>query len=549
MKRRLENEIKWASWAKKKQLNDLLVQSETTYIINCIENSHGKDPYFWAPSDNNVQALKLMYSNEFASQLNSAVEEWIWDAAADKWYSWVKKFKYFDSALKEVEKNITSWRIDPGLWNIEWLWELAVDAKDFVNLNVAMTFVTLAWILNRKEGKSMRTRFDGMARAYMLPSAFFWEKNENQKYAWHVLDKAGCWFTEFMASKGLSMAQFTASSDNVPYKQLFSALKEWWEANSSKIDAFFESLKTTEQSDPILKQVSEILWEPNPDSISPKWRSKPKITWHYALLASPESIRQNKGYDRDGFSWETDERNDKATFRDSLLNSLRRAESVWSPKFFLNEFKLLFNYEWFWTGNDEDNNMMIQMIKEVKERAGQPIVFEIPEGWRTIEVPSSTTYSSEDYKHLIWYMFKWRVLSNWRSAPPKQVDDVLKFFVEYFTSHFDEIAWNKALLQEVFPVRENLPVRKLVPWWEYQDNIQGDNNYFDFAPDSDESDIDSKDAEIKKKAMKKLKKKHYKRWDEFYNDEFISLQKSLKRLWVSARSLAEIGWETGVKIK
>jgi hypothetical protein len=81
-----------------------------------------------------------------------------------------------------------------------------------------------------------------------------------------------------MASKGLSMAQFTASSDNVPYKQLFSALKEWWEANSSKIDAFFESLKTTEQSDPILKQVSEILWEPNPDSISPKWRSKPKIT-------------------------------------------------------------------------------------------------------------------------------------------------------------------------------------------------------------------------------------------------------------------------------
>jgi hypothetical protein len=49
--------------------------------------------------------------------------------------------------------------------------------------------------------------------------------------------------------------------------------------------------------------------------------------------------------------------------------------------------------------------------------------------------------------------------------------------------------------------------------------------------------------------MKKLKRKHYKRWDEFYNDEFISLQKSLKRLGVSARSLAEVGWETGVRIK
>jgi hypothetical protein len=42
------------------------------------------------------------------------------------------------------------------------------------------------------------------------------------------------------------------------------------------------------------------------------------------------------------------------------------------------------------------------------------------------------------------------------------------------------------LLKEVFPVREDLPVRKLVPWGEYQDNIQGDSNYFDFVPDSDE---------------------------------------------------------------
>jgi hypothetical protein len=142
-----------------------------------------------------------------------------------------------------------------------------------------MSFVTLAWILNRKEWKNMRTRFDWLARAYMLPSAFFWEKNENQSNAWHILDKSGCGFTEFMASKWLSMEQFTSSSDNVPYKQLFAALKEWWWANAWKIDVYFESLKTTEQSDPILKKVSEILWEQNPDSISPKWRGKPKITW------------------------------------------------------------------------------------------------------------------------------------------------------------------------------------------------------------------------------------------------------------------------------
>jgi hypothetical protein len=49
--------------------------------------------------------------------------------------------------------------------------------------------------------------------------------------------------------------------------------------------------------------------------------------------------------------------------------------------------------------------------------------------------------------------------------------------------------------------------------------------------------------------MKKLKKKHYKRWDEFYNDEFIQLQKNLKRMGINAKSLAELGWDTWVAIK
>ena len=553
MRRKLENDIKQAELnkdsGKVKQLSDLLVQSETTYIINCIENSHGKDEYFWAPSDNNTQALKLLYSNEFASQLGSAVDEGIGEAAVDKGYSWTKKYNLFDPVFKEVEKNITSWRIDRWLWNIERLWEVAVNDSDFVNLNVAMTYVTLTWILNRKEGKNIRTRFDGLARAYMLPTAFFWEKNENQRNAWYILEKSWCWFSEFMASKWLSMEQFMSTSDDVPYKQLFWALKEWWFKNSKQIDTYFESLKINEQKDPILKKVRDILWETNPDSISPKWRSKPKITWHYALLASPESIRQNKGYDRDWFSWDTDERNDKAAFWESLLKSLKRAPEDVDPKFFLKEFKLLFNYEGFWTGNDAENNMMIKMIKDVKERAWESLVFHVPQWWGMIDIPSRFVYSKDDYKHLIWYMFKWRVLyNNWRSAPPKQVDDVLNFFVNYFTRNFDRIAWDDALLNEVFPMAEKLPERRLVPWWEYQDNIQWDNNYFDLGSDSDEADIDSKDLEKQRKAMRNRKKKYYRRSDLFYNDELLQLQKGLKRIGVSAKSLAELGWERWVEI-
>ena len=54
---------------------------------------------------------------------------------------------------------------------------------------------------------------------------------------------------------------------------------------------------------------------------------------------------------------------------------------------------------------------MIQMIKDVRERAGKPISFKIPNGSREETIDSNSQYSHEDYKYLIWYMFKGRVLS------------------------------------------------------------------------------------------------------------------------------------------
>ena len=214
----------------------------------------------------------------------------------------------------------------------------------------------------------------------------------------------------------------------------------------------------------------------------------------------------------------------------------------------MNEFKLLFNYEWFWTGNDAENNRMIQMIKEVQERGhtGQPITFQIPDSWKVYSVPTNASYWPNDYKNLIWYMFKGRVLSNWRSVPPKELDDVLEFFVRYFTEHFDEIAKDKALLQDVFPVREELPIRKLVPWNEYQDITWWDSNYGDLLAIWDEWDIDSDDKETRNKGLKRLKKKHYKQSGEFYNVEFVDIQKTLKRIWVPATTLSNVAWATGV---
>lgn len=57
------------------QLRDLLVKSEVNYIVWNIQNAHGNDKYFGSVKDKNRQALKKIYSNEFANQLNSAAEE------------------------------------------------------------------------------------------------------------------------------------------------------------------------------------------------------------------------------------------------------------------------------------------------------------------------------------------------------------------------------------------------------------------------------------------------------------------------------------------
>jgi hypothetical protein len=101
-------------------------------------------------------------------------------------------------------------------------------------------------------------------------------------------------------------------------------------------------------------------------------------------------------------------------------------------------------------------------------------------------------------------------------------------------------------LQDVFPIREELPIRKLVPWNEYQDITWWDSNYGDLLAIWDEWDINSTNEETRNKGLKRLKKKHYKQSSEFYNAEFVDIQKTLKRIWVPATTLSNVAWATGV---
>lgn len=68
---------------------------------------------------------------------------------------------------------------------------------------MALSYITLSGIMNRYGDKSVRKWFDALARTYMVPTAFFAKKRENQHNAWHLLDKVNAVppFREAMKSK------------------------------------------------------------------------------------------------------------------------------------------------------------------------------------------------------------------------------------------------------------------------------------------------------------------------------------------------------------
>lgn len=361
----------------------------------------------------------------------------------------------FNVVEEEFKKNIASSRIESGLGALKRMGELAKTRQQRQTLEAAMSYVTMTGILNKYAGKETMTWFDGLARSLMLPTAFFADKPFHQHYAWHVLDQVPVQ-PKFSESKDMKEAKFTESrfsknSAEVPYKAFLGILWDWRSNNADTIDDYFLSLKTKEhKNDPILNKVKEVLWEKNPDNLDPSWRSKPKLTGHFGLNQTPAVIEQNKSYGKSGFDGkDEDERNDRATFWKELKTNLEKAKAdpEVKPEFFLKQFKIWFGRDGFADVNDAENISMLRTIREVKSRIGKEIGFYDSQNNMDIKCPAQ--YDTNDVRNLIWYLFKGKILKQGSCQPPKEFDDVLKFFVNYFTEHFDEIA-SESVLHSVF---------------------------------------------------------------------------------------------------
>ena len=529
------------------QLRDLLVKSEVNYIVWNIQNAHGNDKYFGSVKDKNRQALKKIYSNEFANQLNSAAEEITGHGAVEWAYGKYKKMNTFNVVEEEFKKNITSSRIESGLGALKRMGELAKTKQQRQVLEAAMSYITMTGILNKYAGKETMTWFDGLARSLMLPTAFFADKPFHQHYAWHVLDQVPVQprFSEAMKEENLTESRFSKNSAEVPYKAFLGILLKWRSNNADTIDDYFLSLKTKEhKNDPILNKVKEVLWEKNPDNLDPSWRSKPKLTGHFGLNQTPAVIEQNKSYGKSGFDGkDEDERNDKATFWKELKANLEKAESdpEVKPEFFLKQFKTWFRRDGFADANDVENISMLRTIaKASKDVWKESITFE--DGEYNIEFKVKA-HTQKDVKNLIWYLFEGKVLKQGSCQPPVEFKKVLDFFVDYFTKHLGEICSDE-VMKKVFDTgaleADDAKAGSFVNWKEYNSVIGKDDNVF--APPTEELDSTqkSKDAKQEEKRIKAWKKRYY-RQDPFINRGLVDMEKHLRRINVAPPKLLSAG--------
>ena len=529
------------------QLRDLLVKSEVNYIVWNIQNAHGNDKYFGSVKDKNRQALKKIYSNEFANQLNSAAEEITGHGAVEWACGKYKKMNTFNVVEEEFKKNIASSRIESGLGALKRMGELAKTRQQRQTLEAAMSYVTMTGILNKYAGKETMTWFDGLARSLMLPTAFFADKPFHQHYAWHLLDQVPVQprFSEAMKEGNLTESRFSKNSAEVPYKAFLGILWDWRSNNADTIDDYFLSLKTKEhKNDPILNKVKEVLWEKNPDNLDPSWRSKPKLTGHFGLNQTPAVIEQNKSYGKSGFDGkDEDERNDKATFWKELKANLEKAESdpEVKPEFFLKQFKTWFRRDGFADANDVENISMLRTIaKASKDVWKESITFEDSEYNIEFKVEAHT---QKDVKNLIWYLFEGKVLKQGSCQPPVEFKKVLDFFVDYFTKHLEEICSDE-VMKKVFDTgaleADDAKAGSFVNWKEYNSVIGKDDNVF--APPTEELDFTQKlkDAKQEEKRIKAWKKRYYKQ-DPFINRGLVDMEKHLRRINVAPPKLLSAG--------
>lgn len=516
------------------QLQDQLKKSEIDYIVNNIRNSNGTEGAFGSIDDDNKQVLKQLYSDKFAWELESAANEMTGKGAVEWAYGKIAH-NNFAIASNDFKRFIKSGRIESALGNLKKMGDLAKTNEHHKQLAVAMTYVMISGVMNRYGDKATRKWFDALARTYMIPTAFFAKKWENQKYSVHLLDQI---FPKpdrrnFSLATGYKISDFDENSSDIPYGKLLDSLDIWRRNNQEDIDDFFKELKGKDcRNDSTLKAIQDKMREKNEDNLDGDWAGNSWITGHYAILASPSTIGRNKSYDRSWFTGkDIDEKNDKADFWKDVLKDLKNiSKRPNGPEFLLKQFVTRF------VSSEGEYSEIISWLKTANavKKYGPGKALHIPTHSTDPSVPqsvySTAGYKNRDYKDLLWYLFKGKVLK-WNSAlPPNEFEAVLDFFYEYFSNNLPHVS-SDSVLENVFGasvLKENgSRPTTLIPWEEYNKYVDKNNPF-------------GQNYDQKWDKSAQWKKRFY-RSELFMNDKLVALEKEMNRIGVSG-----IPWLSGV---
>ena len=481
------------------QLQDQLTKLEVSYITDNIKWANWKIPREpGAVDDSNKQVLKQIYSEKFASELESAANDVTGKWAIDNKYNWIKhnNFRY---AANDFKRFISSWRIEAALANLKKMGDLAKTPEHHTLLGIAMTFVTISWIMNRFCDKKTRKWFDSLARAYMIPTAYSAKKRNNQRNAVIFLDTIPT-IPKFSEATHYNINDFDINSKNIPYWELFKNLTNWRSNNNVTIDTYIQNVKwrniggdpsLTEEERRVLGEIQKEMWKPSEDNVDQEWIDNSSITSHYPLLASHSAIDYYTQYDEDWFKWkDTDTRNNKADFRKNSLKELnkliddpsidRKQKSEFLLKLFVQ------NFCW-WESELNKLTSWLQTARMIKKYWSGEKTIDIPnvdKAGETIEF--SYTHTDDDYKNLIRWVFTWNYFYRKKSVtPPKELLDFIKIFENYFMSNISNGSdWDfKSMLENAFgknAVKNASETKKLfVPRKTYYSYVKKwSSNYF-----------------------------------------------------------------------
>ena len=520
-KQKCINDLKNA-WKEKDQIQDVLATCEMDYIINNVSWANWKLKYFgshedrWIPGKEGTNYIdnpsKRLLSNQFADKLKWAYK---WRFNKKSVEDAFDKISHndFNLAKEDFKRLIKSSRFPGALWNLKKMFLLAKNDEQKSEYQKCFLIYMLSGVLDFYGKKDLRKQAYQWAKTMsFLP----WMLAKN---TWHseqvvaLLDDWSGW--DFSNNVKSFFHESDLKNWEVKIWKLIEELDWRWDVD--KMNSFEKYSKSEFPTKPfpknsILGKLQESVLDTWMENMDNSLLDNPLVANSGWLLSNSNVVHDRMSI-RDGeFDWkDPDERNNRKEFWMNIAKEVNRMSAG-----NLQDVKLLLRQYCSWFGLS-DGEEIYKWIKTAYYRKNYI--------WREITYKDSNrnedsmwVIGSKEINSIIWYNFKWRVMS-WRfrgNRLPPEMHDALNAFQNKFKEAFENDNLNNdEIIKDIFNVgnKNNIGVLWLWSWSCYNTNVTGREN--------SDSDDDTK--------AKNRIKRNFTSWN-FINYYIANMEKSFRNL-------------------